>query len=269
MKLQFYIPENETLRKYIEGYYFIADDESEEVEEYFTFPNNYAIVSINSDSNVTFSENQISIVPSAKKNIYASLIYNYTTPITIHYERPIREITIYFKPLGINRFVDNLETMFSSMQPVEFVSHFDDFEVEMKRIFNITDRQLQRNKLEAYWMSKFTVKDLSKIEDIIVDLESNMKIADIAQKNNISRKHLYKMVYKYLGKSPMDYRKIFRFRNAIDNKGEVRNLTELSYKNEFYDQPHFVKDFKALTKSSPNSFFKNVDIEIKNIWRFI
>jgi AraC-like DNA-binding protein len=269
LKLQFYIPENETLRKYIEGYYFIADDESEGVEEYFTFPNNYSIVSINSDSSVTFSENQISIVPSAEKNIYASLIYNYTTPITIHYERPIREITIYFKPLGINRFVDNLETMFSSRQPVEFVFHFEDFEAEMNRIFHITDRQLQRNELEAYWLSKFIVRDLSKIENILVDLESNMKIADIAQKNNISRKHLYKIIYKHLGKSPMDYRKIFRFRNAINSKGRVRNFTELSYKNEFYDQPHFVKDFKALTKSSPNSFFKNVDTEIKNIWRFI
>lgn len=269
LKIQFYIPEDETLRKYIEGYYFIADDASEGIEEYFTFPNNYCIVSINSDSSVTFSENQISIIPSAKKNIYANLIYNYTTPITIHYERPIKEITLYFKPLGINRFLDNWEIMFSSLQPVDFVSHYDDFEREMSRIFHIFERQIQRNEFEAYWLSKFRYKDFRKIENILVDLESNMKIADIALKNNISRKHLYKLIYKHLGKSPMDYRKIFRFRNTIDSKGRVRNLTELSYKNEFYDQPHFVKDFKALTKSSPNSFFRSVDIEIKNIWRFI
>lgn len=269
MKLQFYIPENDTLREYIEGYYFISDDESEGIEEYLTFPNNYSIVTINLDSSVTCSENRISIVPSAKKNIYASLVYNYTTPIILHYEKPIREITIYFKPLGINRFVNNLETMFSSTQLVEFIPQFDDLEAEMSRIFHIADRQRQRDELEAYWLSKFTVEDLRKIENILVDLESNMKIADIAQKNNISRKHLYKIIYKHLGKSPMDYRKIFRFRNAINNKGRVRNLTELSYKNEFYDQPHFVKDFKAFTKSSPNSFFKNVNTEIKNIWRFI
>lgn len=269
MKLQFYIPENDTLRKYIEGYYFIFDDESDGVEEYFTFPNNYSIVTINSDADVTFSENRISIIPSAQKNIHASLVYSYATPIVVYYERPIKEITIYFKPLGINRFVNNLETMFSAQQLVEFTPHFADFEEKMSLIFHITDRQCQRIELETYWLSKLVIKDFMKIENILFDLESNMKIADIAEKHNISRKHLYKLVYKHLGKSPMDYRKIFRFRNAIHNKGRAKNLTELSYENEFYDQPHFIKDFQSLTKSSPYAFFRNVNTEIKNVWRFI
>ena len=269
LKLQFYIPENDTLKQFIEGYYFIADDDPKRTEEYLTFPNNYSIVTINLNSDFTFAENRISIVPSAKKNIHASLVYNYTVPIIVYYEKPIREITIYFKPLGINRFVNNVETMFSSSQMVEFTPGFSDFKEEMSRIFHIVDVQCQRKELEAYWLSKLIEKDLSAIENILADIESNMKIADIAQKNNISRKHLYKMVYKYLGKSPMDYRKIFRFRNALRNKGKVKNLTELSYENDFYDQPHLVKDFKTLTKSSPHSFFRNVNTELKNVWRFM
>ncbi len=269
LKLQFYIPENDTLKQFMEGYYFIFDDELEGVEEYFTFPNNYSIVTTNLNSDVTFSENKISIVPSHKKNIQASLVYSYTVPIIVYYEKPIKEITVYFKPLGINRFVNNWDTMFSSSQVVEFTPGFSDFKEEMNRIFHIADVQCQRTELEAYWLSKLIMKDLSAIENILSDIESNMKIADIAQKNSISRKHLYKMVYKHLGKSPMDYRKIFRFRNALRSKDKVKNLTELSYENDFFDQPHLIKDFKTLTKSSPHSFFKNVNTEPKNVWRFI
>lgn len=269
MKLQFYIPDNDTLKQYIEGYYFIFDEEPEGTEEYFTFPNNYAIVTTNLNSTVTFAENKISITPSPEKNIHASLVYNYTAPIIVYYEKPIREITVYFKPLGINRFVNNLETMLASSQMVEFTPGFLDFQPEMNRIFHMADVQCQRTELEAYWLSKLIVKELSAMENILADIESNMKITDIARKNHISRKHLYKMVYKHIGKSPMDYRKIFRFRNALRNKGKVKNLTELSYENDFYDQPHLVKDFKTLTQSSPHAFFKNVNTEKKNVWRFI
>ena len=256
------------MKQYIEGYYFIVDEDAEGTEEYLTFPNNYAIVTTNLNSTVSFSDNKISIIPSARENIHASLVYSYAVPIVVYYEKPIREITIYFKPLGINRFVNNLETMFSSEQMVEFMPDFSDFKEEMNRIFQMDDRQRQRTELETYWLSKLVMKDLSSVESILSDIESNMKIADIAQKNGISRKHLYKMVYRHLGKSPMDYRKVFRFRNAIANKGKVKNLTELSYENDFYDQPHLVKDFKAFTRSSPHAFFKHVNTEKKNIWRF-
>ncbi|RYG41791.1 MAG: DUF3471 domain-containing protein [Chitinophagaceae bacterium] len=260
MNLQFYIPENDTLKQYIEGYYFIFDDARGGTEEYLTFPNNYSIVTTNLHSAVTFNDNKISIVPSAKENIHASLVYSYSVPLVVYYEKPIREITVYFKPLGLNRFVNNLEAMFSAEQMVSFTPDYADFEEKMNRIFHINDRQIQRTELEAYWLSKLIMKNLSPIENILADIEANMKIADIAQKNHISRKHLYKMVYKHLGKSPMDYRKVFRFRNAIRSKGKVKNLTELSYENDFYDQPHLVKDFKAFTMSSPHAFFKNVNI---------
>lgn len=269
MQLQFYTPENDILKQYIEGYYFVCDNQPGGTEKYLTFPNNYCIVTTNLNSNVRLDKSKISIVPSLMENIYASFVYHYTNPIEVHYEKPIQEITIYFKPLGINYFVNNLETMFSQKQMTEFTPQFSDFKTEMNKIFHIENRELQIDALEAYWLSKLIVKNLVLIERILSDIESNMRIEDIAKRHNISRKHLYKMVQKNLGKSPIEYRKIFRFRNAISNKKEVKNLTELSYENSFYDQPHLIKNFKDLTKSNPGSFFKNVNTENKNVWRFI
>jgi AraC-like DNA-binding protein len=34
----------------------------------------------------------------------------------------------------------------------------------------------------------------------------------------------------------------------------MKNLTELSYENLFYDQSHFIKNFKDLTKIQPQNF---------------
>ncbi|WP_353098108.1 helix-turn-helix domain-containing protein, partial [Empedobacter brevis] len=78
---------------------------------------------------------------------------------------------------------------------------------------------------------------------------------------------LNRIFKKHLGKSPSEYRKIFRFRNSLLNKKESKNLTELSSK-DYYDQSHFIKDFKSITKRNPNQFFKEVDLQNETALKF-
>src|SRR5438128_1046444 len=79
---------------------------------------------------------------------------------------------------------------------------------EIKKIFRIKNRALQIDALEAYWLSKLTIKNLTLVKTIVSDIESNRKIEDIARKHNMSRKHLNYIVHKNLGKSAIEYRKI-------------------------------------------------------------
>lgn len=269
MELHFYTPANDILKQYIEGYYFLNDQGTGTGETYITFPNNYCIVTVNLNSNVKLDRNKISIEPSYADNIYASFVHRYVHPIKVHYLNPFQEITFYFKPLGINYFVDNLEEMFSLKKMTEFIPQFPDFKEEMNKIFHIDKRSLQIDALENYWLTKLRMKDLALMKTILVDIESNIKIEDIAKKHHISRKHLNRLVQKSLGKSPVEYRKIFRFRNAINKYQGLKNLTELSYENFFFDQSHLIKDFKTLTEINPNRFFKKVNTTHKNVWLFI
>jgi AraC-like DNA-binding protein len=237
-------------------------------ERYWTFPNNYCIVTVNFQSSVILSENRISILPSKEQNIHASTVHRYNHPIEVYYENPIHEITIYFKPLGIGHFVSDPEIMFKQNKMTEFTPPHLDFGSCYEKIFAIKNRELQRETLEEYWLSKLIAKDLTLVEGILTEIESGDKIADIAKKHNISRKHLNKMILKNLGKSPTEYRKIYRFRSAINNR-ELKKLTELTYENLFYDQSHFIKDFKALTNINPKTFFKKVNTNDSNVWLFI
>ncbi|MNY12542.1 DNA-binding transcriptional activator FeaR [compost metagenome] len=177
-------------------------------------------------------------------------------------------MTIYFKPLGINQFVENLEIFFEDILGLHF-NLFEDFIHSMESIFKIKDREIQREKLEHYWLSKLKEKDFSELEKIISDIESDLRIDDIAIRNNFSRQYLNRLFSKTIGKSPSEYRKIHRFRNAIINQKKQKNLTHLSLESSFYDQSHLIKDFKQLTNVSPNSFFKTVNTEKENIWLFI
>lgn len=60
----------------------------------------------------------------------------------------------------------------------------------------------------------------------------------------------------FTGFNPKLYSRIIRFESVIKNHSNARNLTDLSYLNNYYDQAHFIHDFKSFTGFSPKSFWK-------------
>lgn len=269
MKVNFYKPKNNTLKKFIEGYYFIADNQSSKTTKYLTFPNNFCILSVSYNSEIILEENRIFVTPSTQNKVLADLVFRYNYPIEVVCESPINEITIYFKPLGLNYFVNDLDKIFTKRKSIADFNPFSDFKEKMKQIFNIENREQQIELLENYWVSKFQPKDLSLMEDILSDVEKDMKIEEIANKNNLSRQYINKLFIKNIGKTSSEYRKIYRFRNALINQKKSKSLTDLSHGNLFFDQSHFIKDFKELTTIKPSAFFKNVDTNKENIWLFV
>lgn len=267
MKIEFYYPKDKTLKKYIQGYYFISEEKKADSFRYNTFPNNYNIISVCQNAKVEFKGNKFVVSPTSDKNIKTNLVCSYSKPIEVLYKQPINEITIYFKPLGILHFV-NVPEIFNQ-QIFENFDPVTDFKVEMESIFDQPNRETQIEHLENYWLSKFEKREFYLIEEIVSDIEENMKVQEIAEKYNLTRQYVNKLFLKFTGKTASEYRKIHRFRNAVSRHKKSKNLTVLSYDNFFFDQSHFIKEFKALTDVNPNYFFKTVDMKNENIWLII
>ena len=267
MKLDYYRPQNNVLRKYIDGYYFISENKKSGQIKYYTFPNNFCILSVNQNAKVELKENSYLVSSAETDEILADIVVRYTEPIEVVYENAVDEITIKFNPLGINHFIDN-PAIFKQSKMDNFIP-FPDYTESMKLIFNETNRKKQIELLENYWLSKFLARDFTLMNQIITDVETELKIEDIAKKYNVSRKHINALFLKFIGKTPSEYRKIYRFRNTLLENKKSKNLTALSHGSLFYDQSHFIKDFKALTKLNPSWFFKNIDTEQDNIWLFM
>ena len=268
MNVQHYKPKHKTLKKHIAGYYFMTKSESRLPIHYLTFPTNNLIVSTSQDANVQFDFEKIIVTPSKNKNIVTDLVFRYTKPYEVFYQEPTNEITIKFNPLGMNRFVPNISEYFDKESCTDF-QPFSDFNFEMQLIFDISNRDQQIDKLEKYWLSKFRAVELDRLETLLRDLEGELSIGEISKKHQISRQYLNKLILKNLGKTPSEYRKIYKFRKALLDFQSVNNLTELSYKSLFHDQSHFIKEFKSLTNIKPSSFFKNIDSNKDIAWLFI
>lgn len=263
MEIKFFKPKSEILQKYIEGYYFLTNKKSDSIVEYYTFPNNFSIISIIENSEVIYSENRV-IVKEKKGNSFSSdLICHYKKPIKLSYEGTINEITFYFKPLGLNAFLDKSLCHYTSEFFANFIP-FDDYKAIFENILKENNLDKKIELIENYWLSKlkeFQHHFLNQIIDDLKDTQRDYSISDLAKKYNTTRQNLTKHFEANLCKSPSDFKKIQRFRNTLKNnitKTSKDNLTTLSYDSLFYDQSHLIKDFKSFTGLTPKKFFKTV-----------
>lgn len=268
MHLHFYRPRHPLLANLMEGYYFLDGPELESQLSYYTFPNNFSILSVLENAHIAINGNQVTCTAANSPCFQANLTNNYTRPLLIQYSGPVNELTIYFKPLGLRAFLPEpayhpIKDNFSNFDP------FADFREVMLRILRLNDRKQQITELEDYWLSKYTSEPDPLLLQIVVKLESGETIAVIADNLQLSRQYLARLFLRNLGKTPATYRKIHRFRRAVNAQSSFENLTALGFGSSFYDQSHFIRDFKELTTFSPGSFFHQVDAGKENLWLYV
>lgn len=263
MKVKLYKPQNELLQQYIECIYTFQRRPEETADIYMAFPNVFPMVCLNADSKVEFSETNISFSHCPQNKLETSLICDFEYSGWIKYEGAADELVIYFKPLGINAFLEkNLRHYVTSF----FVNFdpFDDYRPAMLEIFSLDDEKARIAALENYWLSKhkgFRHPFLSRVIDEISRTRGACSISETARKNGISRPTLNKHFDLHICMTPSQYKKVTRFRNAMAchrQKIAAENLTDISSGADYFDQSHMIKDFKALTRYSPKDFFSKI-----------
>jgi len=84
-----------------------------------------------------------------------------------------------------------------------------------------------------------------------------IRIRDLAKSLHISQDPLEKKFRALVGASPKQYASIIRLRSLIKNYPSYSSLTEASYEAGYFDQSHFIKDFRLFTGQTPRDFFKS------------
>jgi AraC-like DNA-binding protein len=86
--------------------------------------------------------------------------------------------------------------------------------------------------------------------------KGDIKIKELLSGLPISRDPFEKRFRKITGTSPKHFAAIIRLKNLIENYSGAVSLTEAAYSAGYYDQAHFIKDFRSFTGQAPLDFFK-------------
>lgn len=277
MKIKVYSPSHPLLKKYIESIYILTHNSEEEPAKYITFPSIFTIVSSSEKSRSTTLGNQLIIGQCDENEVETNLVSDFNQPVYVQYEGKINEITIYFKPLAINAFLEHDLNQYSSSTFSEFIP-FEDYKNAMIDILSLQNDTEKIDAVESYWLSKligFQHNFLEKIlSEMMGDENETLKITELCEKNEISRTTLNKHFDIHICKTPSQFKKILRFRNAVNKYAAStarNNLTDIAYSVDYFDQSHMIREFKSVTGFSPKIFFeKTTALEKKQIhWLFL
>lgn len=92
-----------------------------------------------------------------------------------------------------------------------------------------------------------------KAVDILRHAEGQVQIDTLCQKLGVSYKWLERNFNKYLGMSPKEYARLQRFLRAYLTMSKTfkHDMLSIAIECGYYDQNHFIKDFKRFTGQTP------------------
>lgn len=107
-------------------------------------------------------------------------------------------------------------------------------------------------------LSERKLGKVTMITDIMNEIRGNDffdNIENVASRYGITSRYLQKLFLQYTGLTPKLYSKINRFQNSLRliTKKEV-SLTSIAYDCGYFDQSHFIREFKSFTGFTPSAY---------------
>jgi len=250
MRFDKFIPTDQ-LKPYIK-YFVVSENELE--SEYKVFPSSGLVIGFQ-------YKGQLSTV---RENNESKLTSAGITGISDNYKifknsADIGTILVYFSDIGFTHFTscpaNELFNLSLSLDDIFDKSSVT--EVEEKLSIATTDK----HRIEI--VEQFLVSQLKDIQadkliveavKLIYQSRGTIRIKELNEKLFISQSPFEKRFRKVVGTTAKKFASIVRFNTVLDNMSETKSLTEICYENNFFDQAHFIKDFKQFTGDTPENF---------------
>ena len=90
----------------------------------------------------------------------------------------------------------------------------------------------------------------------VLDAAGDVRISELAREHALSTRQFERKFKEFAGLNPKLYSRVVRFQAATQHKfAGVRDLTEIAYACGYYDQSHFINDFRQFSGYTPKEYF--------------
>ena len=254
-----YIDPTKTLSKYIKNYFIVETGDSVDfLPEERVYPCGYATMVFHYGSPSKFRKKNLSkyiepnLVICGQQTSYYDLSLSGNTGM----------ILIVFRPHGVKSFFNfPITELLNENLSLQDLINNEANELEDK-LFNAANNKQRITHLENFLIKRLIQNnEFERIEHAIKIIENSkgqLKAQDIAHEVCLGIKQFERTFSKYVGINPKKYASIVRFQNVIQMKTKhKKSMTQLALDNGYYDQSHFIHDFKSITGLTPKAFFNS------------
>jgi len=125
--------------------------------------------------------------------------------------------------------------------------------------YDISDRERIAHT-EALLCRRFNAKKADAImmsaADRIQSAKGSLRISRLYEAMYLSESQFEKRFRRSAGCSAKKYASLIRIHKVITGETEGDDITDTAYEAGYFDQAHFIRDFKAYTGYTPKRFFK-------------
>jgi len=253
-----FIKPTEILSKYIKNYFIVEIDNSIDfIPKERIFPCGNATLVFHYGSPSKFQKKNSSeyiepnIVICGQQTNYYDLSLSGKTGM----------ILIVFKPHGVKPFFNfPITELLNKNLSLQDLANNDAIELNDK-LFNSSNNEQRIIHLENFLVRRLIQnEDFDRVDHavkMIKNSKGQIKTHEIAQEVCLGIKQFERIFSKHVGLNPKKFTSIIRFQNVIQMKRKYKtsNMYQLAFDNGYYDQSHFIHDFKSLTDLTPRNFF--------------
>ena len=174
-----------------------------------------------------------------------------------------REINIGFEPHFLQLFLKDSMSCLLKRQSTDlnYLHKKEDVDYLSERLQNAKNDQEILLCIEGFLEQHLLQEKVDGRILHALDLMQNTpiyKVEDVCNLMKVSATYLRTLFRERVGISPKDMMKIKRIKSALDTRQyNEESLTRLAYSLNYYDQSHFIHEFKDAVGVTPKNYFNN------------
>ncbi|WP_445711439.1 AraC family transcriptional regulator [Flavobacterium sp.] len=186
----------------------------------------------------------------------------------------VNTFAIRFYPYGFANFVSiPIKNLANKETPIDLLFGEKTANELEQKIIEATNSNERIEIIENFLLDKLnektTIDNIVKTTiDALLATNGSASISTILKEDLSKRRQLERNFKNQIGVSPKQLGKVIRLQTALKmllNK-KTENLTDIAYKSEYFDQAHFIKDFKEFTGINPKEFLDNENMALSTLF---
>jgi hypothetical protein len=261
---------NSDLRSSVKCYWTLEIPAQKDVQRQLIIPDGCIdmIFILGDDVKRYTSENEFIIQPREM------VLGQITEPFYVEPTGQVNSFAVRFYPFGFANFVTTpINTLANKETPVAVLLGEETARQLSGKIIRATDTEHRIKILERFLLGR--LNENSTIDNIVRNTIDTMLVTNgstainsILGKDISKRRQLERKFVKQIGISPKQLGKVIRLQAALKMmlNEPSESLTAVAYESDYYDQAHFIKDFKEFTGTTPKEFLGDDKMILSSIF---
>jgi AraC-like DNA-binding protein len=256
-----HVAPSELLRPYIKHYYIFESDSAIEFEDtVFPSGNMEVIFNLGAGTWESSVDNQFRQTPPIE------LWGQITKPLAIRSRGKHTMLGIRFLTHAAGYFFHDEISLFNDQVADLSAIIGNSVKVLHAQLLETTALSSRISLIESFLLKRLALNEkktskIDKVANILTSIKKDPEennIGHIASTHGITTRYLHKLVQQHTGLSPKSFNKINRFQLSLQliTKNE-QPFTSIAYDCGYFDQSHFIRDFKSFTGVTPSAYLEN------------